>query len=132
MAACWLVTTGHNTGNTLNVNFLSNISGLDDLLLVADGHKPVLASLPAVLLHPVVDRGVLDEPQKFPDHPHLDRLSSRNSILTADEGKAKLLVSSKPSKQKQNLNQTENYLPLGRRLLLSVARYPLRMYWFLS
>ena len=69
MAADWrLVTTGHNTGNTLNVNLLCNVPGLDDLLLVADSHKPVLASLPAVLLHPVVDRLVLDQPQQLPHH----------------------------------------------------------------
>ena len=76
------ITTGHNTSNTLNVNLLRDIPGLDDLFLVTDSHKSSASRLPSVLLHPVVDGVLLDQPQQLPHHLVLDGLVSDGDHVT--------------------------------------------------
>merc|ERR1719270_1991628 len=68
------ITTGHDTGNTLNVNLLGDVPGLDDFLLVTDSHKTSSSRLPSVLLHPIVDGVILDQAQELPHHLVLDGL----------------------------------------------------------
>lgn len=69
-----LVAAGHDAGHALNVNLLSDIPGLDDLLLAAHSDQPVTSCLPAVLLQPVGHAGLLHEAQQLPQHPLLNGL----------------------------------------------------------
>ena len=60
---CCLVAGGHDAGHGLKVNLLGDVAGLDDLLLVGEGHQATRSQLPAVLVRPDLHRkdGVLSE-----------------------------------------------------------------------
>ena len=61
-----LIAACHDAGYALNIDLLSDIPGLDDLLLAGNSDNPVSPSLPSVLLKPVGNAGLLHETQQLP------------------------------------------------------------------
>merc|ERR1719367_1888153 len=68
------IAAGHNACNTIDIDLLGNVAGLDDFLLAAHRHQSFLPDLPPVLLHPTRHAALLYKSKQFSEYPLLDRL----------------------------------------------------------